>query len=52
PTATSTPASRTPPTTMWPPRSASWRAAPPLCSPLPAKRPTSSRCSTSAPAGT
>ena len=29
--ATSTPACRTPPVTLWPGRSASWRAAPPPC---------------------
>ena len=28
---TSTPACRTPPVTLWPRRSASWRAAPPPC---------------------
>lgn len=31
PTATSTPACRTPPVTLWPRRSASWRAALPPC---------------------
>ena len=51
PAAISIPACRTPPTTMWRPRSAPWRAAPPPCSPPPARRPPSTPSSTSSPAG-